>query len=986
MRIKSIRLKNLNSLKGEHIIRLDEEPLSGSGIFAITGPTGAGKSTILDAVTLSLYGKAARYGDKPNPEEMMSRHCGECEAEVEFEVKQGGQPVAYRASWKRHRAGNRPDGNLQHPQRYLHDAAGKAIAEKGRKFDETIEELLGLTYERFLRSVLLAQGDFAKFLKSNDNERAELLESLTGTEIYSAISRLAHEEVGNRSATIEAQERTLELIEVLDPEGRKALDNEITAGDLELQTLNENVSKGEETLGKIKQLDEAKQKETSNLQELDAVKEEISKISGDLKRLELHLQTQVFAKPLAELETADEAHQSSKANHSSAETNLKEATDNSHSAVFVLRAAIQNEMSSAMKVKMEAEAEVKRLTKEKESIEEWLKTNKQDADLSKEIGSVSTKIGNLISERRTLTICWSSWRKEAVSQLPAKSHSLPKEALGLTSADIKTAMDDFLKEADQSLKELEHQIARTDDEIVTQSKELDRAKLVEGLAEHRKHLKNGEECPLCGAMDHPFSGKAMKGIPVDKLSESVHKLRETGKEMSVSKRSLEDGIKKLTPGMSDVINAFGDLSTAEKAAGQLLAPLGLTIPLPNMEHQLQQALQARADTYLKKTDDRNSALNVLRAEEARLKDADKDLKVLKTRLDQAPMLPAGVEYEEMEITDLPTVQEAETQHMEAISAFNSADAEFKSSSKALDSASEKVKKAKSTMLEKIKGSPFATVEALREARMEDDEAQKLEALRASLNDRRTEANTLLKDAQTTLAKLRVQNTLEGKEAETFKQKHQELKEELEELKKLQTTRKISRDNDDNNKKKVASQQTKLQRMRSEMAVWNRLKEMIGSADGAKFRKFAQSISLDILTRHANRHLARLSDRYRISRDVQSTLNLQIEDLHQAGVCRPMASLSGGESFLTSLALALGLSDLAGRSVQIDSLFIDEGFGSLDPETLEVAIDALEGLRQHNKTVGVISHVGLLKERIGTQIIVEKKAGGVSAIRIHPTVV
>ncbi len=97
----------------------------------------------------------------------------------------------------------------------------------------------------------------------------------------------------------------------------------------------------------------------------------------------------------------------------------------------------------------------------------------------------------------------------------------------------------------------------------------------------------------------------------------------------------------------------------------------------------------------------------------------------------------------------------------------------------------------------------------------------------------------------------------------------------------------------------------------------------------------------------------------------------------------MASLSGGESFLVSLALALGLSDLAGRTVRIDSLFIDEGFGSLDPETLEVAIAALESLRQNHKTVGVISHVGLLKERISTQIIVEKQAGGVSKIRVVP---
>jgi exonuclease SbcC len=99
----------------------------------------------------------------------------------------------------------------------------------------------------------------------------------------------------------------------------------------------------------------------------------------------------------------------------------------------------------------------------------------------------------------------------------------------------------------------------------------------------------------------------------------------------------------------------------------------------------------------------------------------------------------------------------------------------------------------------------------------------------------------------------------------------------------------------------------------------------------------------------------------------------------------MASLSGGESFLASLALALGLSDLAGRSVRIDSLFIDEGFGSLDPETLEVAIASLESLRQDHKTVGIISHVNLLKERIGTQIVVEKLLGGNSRLRIEPAV-
>jgi exonuclease SbcC len=197
----------------------------------------------------------------------------------------------------------------------------------------------------------------------------------------------------------------------------------------------------------------------------------------------------------------------------------------------------------------------------------------------------------------------------------------------------------------------------------------------------------------------------------------------------------------------------------------------------------------------------------------------------------------------------------------------------------------------------------------------------------------------------------------------------------------QTTRSNQFQTDTKNRNLRKETDRELDGERKSLIVWQKLRELIGSHDGAKFRKYAQSISLDILTRHANRHLTRLSDRYRIRRDTTETLNLQVEDLDQAGVKRPMASLSGGESFLVSLALALGLSDLAGRTVRIDSLFVDEGFGTLDPETLEIAIAALETLRQDNKTVGVISHVGLLKERISTQIVVEKLAGGVSKIRI-----
>jgi exonuclease SbcC len=150
-----------------------------------------------------------------------------------------------------------------------------------------------------------------------------------------------------------------------------------------------------------------------------------------------------------------------------------------------------------------------------------------------------------------------------------------------------------------------------------------------------------------------------------------------------------------------------------------------------------------------------------------------------------------------------------------------------------------------------------------------------------------------------------------------------------------------------------------------------------------FRKIAQTITLEILTRRANQNHKRLNDHYALQIQSGDSLELQIEDFYQAGVKRPLKSLSGGESFLISLALALGLSDLAGRKAKIETLFIHEGFGTLDPDTLDVALTALETLQQGNKSVGVISHVGHLKERITTQIVVHKGYSGLSKLECVP---
>jgi exonuclease SbcC len=161
--------------------------------------------------------------------------------------------------------------------------------------------------------------------------------------------------------------------------------------------------------------------------------------------------------------------------------------------------------------------------------------------------------------------------------------------------------------------------------------------------------------------------------------------------------------------------------------------------------------------------------------------------------------------------------------------------------------------------------------------------------------------------------------------------------------------------------------------------WRKLDALIGSSDGKKFRSFAQGLTLGVLLDCANAHLQRLTDRYRLTRQKSSPFEIHVADSYRAGEVRPTKNLSGGETFIVSLALALGLSEMAGKNVRVDSLFLDEGFGTLDEDALDTALSALGKLRQEGKLIGVISHVQAVKDRVPVQIQVEKLPGGRSRL-------
>ena len=190
------------------------------------------------------------------------------------------------------------------------------------------------------------------------------------------------------------------------------------------------------------------------------------------------------------------------------------------------------------------------------------------------------------------------------------------------------------------------------------------------------------------------------------------------------------------------------------------------------------------------------------------------------------------------------------------------------------------------------------------------------------------------------------------------------------------------DHDDTSRARHGAEARALELRRADAEVWKTLGDLIGSHDGKKFKVFAQSLTLDALLLHANAHLRELARRYRLERVPGHDLDLQVVDGDMGDEVRSVASLSGGESFLVSLALALGLASLSSETTQVETLFIDEGFGTLDPETLEVALATLDALQATGRQVGIISHVSGLAERIGVQVRVVKQGGGRSKLVVE----
>ena len=982
MRILRIRLQNLTSLRGPHEVDLTIKPLADAGLFAITGATGAGKTTLLDAVTLALYGRAARYGKDPNPEDMMSRHTGECQAEVEFEVAN----KIYRARWKLRRAGSKPNGNLQPAERHVYDAAGVPIAQNVTEANKKIEELTGLNYERFLRSVLLAQGEFSKFLKSKPKERGQLLENLTGRELYSRLGTLAFEQARERKQELEKKTAEIDALTILEDDELEEHKQQHDRESKRQAALKAQLDRDEKINAKIIDLKAQRERESNAQTDLAGVKKEKTHAASRLKRLESHRKAEPFVAALTKLDTAAATRTEANATATQAKEESRDAQENLHTAQHLFQSSLQQAIETKSENKKSAEGLHGDATRRFEAADNWLKKNLQDQSLAEDFISVNDDLADLKHARQSAGDKWGEWCRDARAASSKAANHLPKTADSLSPSQLKKLVASFLKDLKTEAEAAAETVKQADAELKVRRDHLDKTRELARIETHRGLLKEGEACPLCGATEHPHAHRKVENREIEKLELRVEEAEAACAKIAETKQALSTAHSLLKKQGTEVQSAAQAVADAAVELASVLDAFGVTLPAAGAEEPLRKQLKKRAQIYREKAEAREQAQRDRALAVEKLSAAKRAVEDLSGKLKKLKPLPESVKFKPLKPSALPEPADAETEYESADRDLVAAETSRRQAISDEKAAVTQLDWHEKSLRSAMGKSVFKTLKALREAHLKEGEVNDLAVLEEDLRTRSTQAETLLKDSQKQIAKLKKEKIPEGSAAGQFQEKYQSLKKEYEILigKNVELDKTIKQDAQNRRRRDKGLKQ--VEKERKGLKIWNLLSEMIGSADGQKFQKIAQSITLETLVAHANRHLFHLNRRYSIRRDDNEPFELEllIEDHHQADARRPMSSLSGGESFLASLALALGLSDLTGRNAAIDTLFIDEGFGSLDGDTLDIAIASLERLRQRNKTVGVISHVDLLKERVNTQIRVYKESNGTSILKVVPS--
>ena len=876
MKIEKIIIENINSIEKAEI-SFTEGVLAHEPIFLITGETGSGKTTILDAITLALYDKSPRYENTKNKEKTenglssmqsttnaLRKGTSDGKAELWFNV--GNEE--YIATWQMHRTRNGKYDMTNRRKLEVVKGEEKIVLEtKIDAVNQQLEELVGLTYDQFVRSVMLAQGQFNTFLTSEKSKQTEILEMLTGTEVYSKIAEM----VGRKKNAAKAdEERAAELYNtlrnnILPEEELASLNTELAKNEAELKTAQQsaaNIEKLERLNGEIADLNTQFTQHQSSYNQTVEANLALQTRRDELKK---RIDEQSGNKALAEQMPLIVSMLNDEPQYVNTVTNEVDFAD------------ISNKLSAAESARIAAN---KALDECGELLE---KANLEG--LQNQYNEHNGLLADQDNRKRRYLLV-----KQILSDYLNKKQVIDNKSIEL----------DKLKEHFK-VCESEFQKSKVAFEAKDSDYQIQKNMVADFMKSLRSKLEDGKPCPLCGSTTHQYRDEKV----VDSLFASVEKAwneaRSAFEKAKDSKNKTEGEIRLLS-------------SSIDNERRQL----------QNLESNLRQQCNDKPIYDMKILDKGlNDCETKILAEQAALKEISVKIQAAKAIQDKLKQLQKTKNETEEIYKSILRKLAYKWKHLN--DELLKVDADM----------------VKNT--EKANGIKHLEGVVQTNLKTKNDEKQQVEAA--------------LKDVD----KAKVHETLEtlGKAVAEMRAR-------------------ISL-NDQNAKQSQAAKDD-WQAKTTQLTMWTQLADAIGTTATNNFRDVAQSYTMRILLDQANYFLHKLSQRYELT-CYSNSLAIMVMDKEMGGELRTASSLSGGETFLVSLALALGLASLNDENLNIDMLFIDEGFGTLDGESLEMAVTALGNMQKFGKKVGIISHVDSLKERIPAQIRVTKRGKAASTVMV-----
>lgn len=1008
MKILKIEFRNINSLRGDHEIDFTAAPFSASSLFAITGPTGSGKSSVLDVISLALFNQVPRIpggrtiskNDILKFGAILTRNQKDAMARVTYECNSG----KYSSEWSI--ATNRNDKLRDHEMEIIDLETGSLLDLKKSDVPGKNEELIGLSYDQFIKSVLLAQGEFAQFLKVNKKERGALLEKITGTGIYRKLGMRAYEKYSELNKEIEKQQHEIQIIgeRLLTDERKAQLATEIISQNQQL----ENYSKTCADLSKnieLKNTITHQQKEISSLAELQN-KSKIT-LSGFLeefgKSLNEHEKVHFFGEDLRNWSTTQDLALELKQESNKIKEQLEKNLTSKKLISQQLEKLINKPVTEdAFEILLEDfKSNILKLQEERKEKESTYLLLKQSFDAavrplnytpSKEIDVNRTNLLSLkLTSEKTIKELKDTLEGLDLTSLDTERSKLKKRLghcriaekqhynIQNSEAELQKIISEKmllipnLELLPRQIKSLEEELKLNNSTLANFNLEKENQLLKASLEELRQKLIINEPCPLCGSLEHPFAAHLPKST------------NDLDLKIADLKSEIETKNNKLATYKVNLDTQKIQIQNLEKREKTLLSELELLNK--NFKEQFEY-LEAQQDltweSRVKVLEDQIDVLEKYEKENSSIKAIEEALPIidqLKAIIEEGQEIATKIKaiYQGEDI-----VKEAREYHTR----FTRSQQEQLSLKEQITKLEDKELKNQEHLLmleQKLKPlvekSGIKSISLAREALLPDHKFLEIrnrhEALKSEIDKTATSLKLLKEQLQLNLEK-EPEDTLEELNLvlETTQGKQKELQLENQEFNRQLKNHQENLDHQNQLKSNIADREKQTLR-------WRLLNTIIGDRTGNKFNEFAQDLTLSQLLQLANVSLRELSDRYLIDKpEEEEDDGLVAIDEHMGGQRRSVKTLSGGETFILSLSMALALSDLASKNVEINSLFIDEGFGTLDPETLDLTLDTLERLQaESSKTIGIISHVDSLKERINTQVKLTRNGQGYSSLEV-----